>query len=233
MTTPTPIRASRLPGTVQTYLDRTVPSAAPVPNAIRIAQEGEITLRPGGRALRFDAVEELSVAEVRFTWKANVRVAPLVRIRVVDSYGAGTGTLDARLLGVSVARARGQETNVGEAMRYLAELAWVPHAIGANSALVWRELEDDVVEVATRAGSAEVAVDLRFDANGDILAAFADRPYREGKRFVDRHWVGAYSDYAEIDGVRIPTRAEVRWELPDGPFVYWRATVTGLEALWT
>jgi hypothetical protein len=32
-----------------------------------------------------------------------------------------------------------------------------------------------------------------------------------------------------IGGVRIPTRAEVRWELPDGAFTYWRGTVTSLE----
>ena len=28
---------------------------------------------------------------------------------------------------------------------------------------------------------------------------------------------------------RLPTRAEVSWELPDGPFTYFRAQVTGLE----
>jgi hypothetical protein len=27
----------------------------------------------------------------------------------------------------------------------------------------------------------------------------------------------------------VPTRGEVRWELPDGPFVYWRGAVTALE----
>jgi hypothetical protein len=38
-----------------------------------------------------------------------------------------------------------------------------------------------------------------------------------------------FSDYAEVGGVRIPTRAEVHWELPDGPFTYWRGRVTALE----
>lgn len=33
-------------------------------------------------------------------------------------------------------------------------------------------------------------------------------------------------DLATTGGICVPTRAEVGWELPDGPFVYWRGTVT-------
>lgn len=42
-------------------------------------------------------------------------------------------------------------------------------------------------------------------------------------------WAGTYGDYAIVGGVRVPTRGEVRWELPDGPFVYWRGTIASLE----
>jgi hypothetical protein len=40
---------------------------------------------------------------------------------------------------------------------------------------------------------------------------------------------GAFSDYEVVGGVRVPTQAEVRWQLPEGPFTYWRATITSLE----
>jgi hypothetical protein len=83
--------------------------------------------------------------------------------------------------------------------------------------------------VSTRAGSSKVAVDLRFDRAGDILAAFSRRPRIEGEKIVARPWLGVFSDYAVIGGIRIPTRAEVHWELPDGPFTYWRGTVTSVE----
>jgi hypothetical protein len=29
----------------------------------------------------------------------------------------------------------------------------------------------------------------------------------------------------------VPTRGEVRWDLADGPFTYWRGTITSLELL--
>jgi hypothetical protein len=46
---------------------------------------------------------------------------------------------------------------------------------------------------------------------------------------VTRPWAGRFSDYAVVGGIRIPTRGEVRWELPDGPFTYWRGTITSIE----
>ena len=56
-------------------------------------------------------------------------------IKVVDAYAEGEGTLDVRLLGRTMQRERGPEMAVGEAMRYLAELPLVPHAMVHNGEL--------------------------------------------------------------------------------------------------
>jgi hypothetical protein len=51
----------------------------------------------------------------------------------VDRYASGEGTLEGRLFRlVPVMRASGPELSVGEAMRYLAELPWVPYGMLAN-----------------------------------------------------------------------------------------------------
>jgi hypothetical protein len=191
-------------------------------------------LKPRGRALRFSAVEDFTVEEVAFSWRARFRFLPLISLRVVDGYTAGVGQLEARLLGlVPVMRQRGQATAEGEAVRYLAEIPWVPHAMLANRQLEWLEVDAQTVEVATEVGSARVAVQLGFDDAGDIVSAFSNaRPYLEGKATVPRPWGGVFSRFEVVGGVRIPTRAEVRWELPEGPFVYWRATITSLALAW-
>jgi hypothetical protein len=222
---------AEVPVLARRYLDRALPGGASVPRRLRIGQEGTMRLKPGGRPLRFTAVEEFAVEEVAFSWRARFPILPLVYLRVVDGYAAGAGHLEARLFGlVPVMRARGKEISEGEAYRYLAELPWVPHAILANRRLEWRELDAHAVEVATRVGAARPAVKVEFDAAGDIVGTRCDaRPYREGRTSASRPWAGTFGDYAVIGGVRIPTRAEVRWELPDGAFTYWRGTVTSLE----
>jgi hypothetical protein len=149
---------------------------------------------------------------------------------VVDWYREGEGGLEGGIWGlVPVLRARGAETAGSEAMRYLSELAWVPHALLANDDLD-RPLDDRTVEVATRVASSSVAVRLHFDAAGDIVRASADaRPRLEGKRMVERPFGGSFADYRELGGVRVPTTAEVVWELPDGPFPYFRGRLTAYE----
>lgn len=222
---------AEVPELVTRYLERALPAGDSFPREVRVTQMGEMWQKPGGRPLRFTAVEEFAVEEVAFSWRARFRLAPLASLRVLDRYGDGEGLLEARLFGiVPVMRARGQETAEGEAMRYLAELAWVPQAMRANRQLEWRELDTRTVEVATSVGLTRVAVLLEFDAAGDIVGAFAEgRPRLEGKVTVRTAWGGAFADYDVVGGIRLPTRAAVRWELAEGPFTYWRARITSLE----
>lgn len=75
-----------------------------------------------------------------------------------------------------------------------------------------------------------MTVQLEFDAAGDIVSAWrAARPCTEGKTTLPRPWGGKFGDHAVVGGLRVPTSGEVRWELPDGPFVYWRGTINSLE----
>jgi hypothetical protein len=147
-----------------------------------------------------------------------------------EVYEAGEGELAVRLWGaLPLSRERGPHVDKGEASRYLMELPWVPQAMLANAALEWRELADTVVEVATPIGGERVAAHLRFGADGDISSTHApSRPRREGKRVLETPCTGEVSDHRVFDGVRIPTRVDVRWDLADGPFTYFRGTVTSL-----
>src|SRR5205823_4286288 len=101
-------------------------------------------------------------------------------------------------------------------------------AILANPQLEWREIDGRTVEVSTDVGGAQIAVRLVFNARGEIEQTVAERPRIEAGGAMTP-WIGTYGDYQELAGVRVPTRGEVRWELPEGPFTYWRGTVTSLR----
>jgi hypothetical protein len=206
------------PALVARYLERALVGEA-VPEVVRIEQEGRMWMKPGGRALRFKAVEEFDVRRVAFSWKARFPWG----LRVSDGYSEGAGKLDVRFLGLPLQRQAGPELNEGEALRYLAELPWVPHAMTHNPELEWRALEQDAVEVVRGA----LAARFDFDTDGDIVRASSQMRRYEGER---RPWGGEYSDYRVLDGLRLPTSAEVYWELPAGRFVYWRGRVLTVQA---
>jgi hypothetical protein len=226
------VRDSDLPSSVRRYLERAVPDGAGAPSLVRLTQEGTMRQSPRGRWLRFRAQEELSVASVAFTWRARFSLGPLLNLQIVDRYSAGEGMLEGRLWGrIPVLRSGGPVTAEGQALRYLAELFWVPHALCTNDELDWHEVDERTVDVSTRVRDTTVTARLGFDEAGDIVSAHApSRPRLVGKQAIPTPWNGEVGDYAELGGVRVPTRAEVRWELPEGPFTYWRGTVTSLDA---
>jgi len=148
--------------------------------------------KAGGHVLPFTAVEEFAVEEVAFSWRARFPVLPLVSMRVLDGYATGRGRLEARLFRVPVMRSSGPEMAEGEAIRYLSELPWVPHAMLANRALEWSDIEARTVEVATRVGAERVAFQIEFDEDGDIVGGSAKRPRTEGRKTLRRPWAGVF-----------------------------------------
>lgn len=222
------VTAAELPPIVQGYLERVFAGDPRSTGVVRIGQLGEMVLRPGAAARSFSAVEEFAIDRVAFAWRARFPIAGPLALRVTDSYDGKDGLLDVRLLGLPVQRKRGPELAQGEAMRYLAELAWAPQAILGNPQLGWRELDDRTAEVATTVNGDRIAVRLVFNERWEIERTVAERPRFEADGALTP-WVGTYGHYEELGGVRVPTRGEVRWELADGPFTYWRGTVISLE----
>jgi hypothetical protein len=218
-----------LPPAVRRYLARAVPTPGRPVRAVRITQEGEMFRSPGARPMRFTAVEDLAVTDVGYSWRARFPVAPLVAMNVHDGCEGGRGWMHGSLLGIPFLRKSGPDITSASVLRYLAELPWVPHAIGANRALGWRELGPRVVEASTVVAGTRHAVALHLDDCGDVVRAFTGARPRDGD--VPRPWSGVYREYDVFHGIRIPTEAEVRWELPDGMFTYWRGRVTALDLL--
>ena len=218
-----------LPELVRRYAEAVLHDSAQPVKRVKLTQNGEMILKPGGRPLRFQATEEFAADSVAFVWRARFPILGPLSMHVTDSYQSPDGLLEVRVLGLPVRRSRGPELASGEALRYLAEIPWVPQAIVANGQLQWRSVDDSAVEVSTQVAGQQVAVQLVFD-DGDIVRAAAERPRLEAAGAVTR-WVGEFGDHRVFNGIRMPARGEVRWELPEGPLTYWRGMVTSVETL--
>ncbi len=158
--------------------------------------------RPGARALRFEATEELSVDRLAFWWRARFPIAGPLGLAVADELEGAKGRLRVSALGIPLRTKTGPELTVGQAMRYLAELPWVPHAIADNPHLEWCEVDERTVEVSARIGPSRAAVYWTFDDAGDVVRAIGSRPYPTGRTFVPRLWGGDLGEFATIAGLR-------------------------------
>lgn len=204
-------------------------SDTPVPEVVRVHQEGEMWRKPGSRAMGFTALEEFSVRHVAFSWNARFPLMWPLTITVVDQLSGGAGRLRVSLAGLPLQTQRGAETNVGQAMRYLAELVWAPQAIAANRELEWRSVDSRTVEVECEVAGGTAGVRWELDDAGDVVRATGVRPMPVGKTFVATPWGGDFGEYRDFAGTRVPSLGEAWWDLPEGRLVYWRGRITAVE----
>jgi hypothetical protein len=200
---------------------------------IWLRQVGEMRFGPARAWSPFEAEQWLEGPGIDFRWRARVRMAPLVRASVVDSFEHGRGLLVARVLGlIPVVRSRGVDTDAGEAMRGLAELPWRPFAFREGPPFGWEARGASGLGATFDDGRTRVAVEFDVDGEGRVRgAAVPRRPRLVGRTTVETAWSGRFSEYRVLDGLRVPTAAEVSWALPEGPFTYWRGRVLELKVL--
>ena len=221
----TPESVVDLPPLLASYLERTALPEGRGWRWVRVQQRGEMRQSPDQAWKPFDAVQLYSISSPSFVWKADFK-----GFQVVDSVVSGSGRLEARILGaIPVARASGVETTRAQILRYMAEMVWVPPAFSDNAFIAWRQVgEREVQGTLEHTGK---PVDLRyfFDEQGDIVRVEGIRDRTVGEQTVATPWVGVFSNYRVVDGLRVPTHGVVQWMLDSGPFPYWRGTITALE----
>ncbi|MFD1647537.1 DUF6920 family protein [Haloarchaeobius litoreus] len=217
-----------LPSPVRRYFDAVLaPEQAP-PRTARLHQHGSFLLGDEWRPMT--ATQHVTVDPPGFVWDASIHAAPLVRVRVVDAYEGGEGSLRALALGaVPVASAPSNpEMDRGELLRYLAEGPWLPTALLPSNGVAWESIDERRAKATIVDGSTAASLVFHFDEADLIERVTAERRYRqEDDDFLP--WTGHFGEYEWHDGVRIPTEARVEWETPSGPSPYWRARVTAVE----
>ena len=221
-----------LPGPVQRYLDAALPARTPAIRGLTLAHTGSFNLSADGERWRpFTSTQHVTLAPAGFDWRARIRLLPGLSIRVRDAFVDGEGILEARLLGLPLARLRGTpELARGELMRFLAEAPWYPSALLPGRDLRWLPVDATSARAELSAAGVIASLLFRFGADGLVESVRAeDRGRTVGGRIIPTPWEGRWSDYVERDGMRVPLRGEVAWMLPGRRHSYWRGLVQRLE----
>jgi len=227
-------RPLQIPDAVGRYLSCAISGHRRIVGAT-VRQEGQFRLGMSGEHWRpFTATEHFRADRPGFEWDAEIRFAPLLNIRVRDTYDAGVGSTSASLLGHTFMTARpAAELNVGALQRYLAEAVWLPSVLVAAKGLRWRGVDRERAIATLRDGPLIVALEFSFNERGEVCEVFAPVRYRSvAGEYVATPWLVRCWDYIEIDGFRVPERSEVSWVLPDGLFTYWRGRVRAIAYDW-
>ena len=222
---------SYLPASLQRYLDFAVTEGRENAGFARLRHGGTFRLKPDADWLPIRGEEYFHASAPGFVWTGVVRPNPLAWVRARDRYIGGRGEMLIRLRGaLTLGRSTGEEMNRSSLLRYLAEMPWFPTAFRTVEGLRWTEIDAHTVEASlTHAGETVTGRFTVSDA-GEITAFTSQDRFRDvdGQQ-VRTAWKGAYRNYREVDGMRVPHDIEVTWELEDGDFSYARFQITGIE----
>jgi len=221
-----------LPDPVREYLDDAIEEGRPYVRTVRARQRGEFRL--GGRESPWkplEATQHFTVRPPGFVWDGTVEVAPFVPVRAVDAYVGGRGSLRAALASaLPVANADpGPVLDEAELARYLVETVWFPTALVPGEGVAWEPIDDSSARATIDHDGTTASAVFHF-ADGEVERVVAQRPRETDDGGYERAtWVGHLRDYRERNGLLVPTRGEVEWQLPEGDLPYWRAEITDID----
>ncbi len=218
---------ARLPGAVYDLAIRLGVNPDDNRSSVTLTQTGRMKRSLDDKSwMAFTAAQTISTHASEFDWLA--KFAPFGLISARDALKNGVGRLDIMALGViPINRANHTPALVrGELMRYLAELAWAPHAILRNTTLRWREDGPETLTVSAGADETASEVILSLDREGRIAGAYAsDRPRSVAAQYLPTPWRGRFSEYHQRQNIWIPFAGEVAWEINGKSEAYWQGKI--------
>lgn len=187
----------------------------PLLREARFRQVGELRTDTGSnRWLGFEANQVSRPTPPSFVWNSRVRLAPLLSIRVKDSYSEGIAAGGVKLLGIiPLSGDRDKpELNSGALHRFLAEAVWYPSALLPSRSLIWTPVDDTRALATLTDHSTTVSLEFRFNDSDEVTGVYS--PGRWG-RFQGQYrqvpWEGHFQGYRRQQDLLVPGEGEVGW----------------------
>jgi hypothetical protein len=218
-----------LPAPVRTWLEASGVVGRPRAATVRIRQRGELRAKPGTSWMPVRAEQVFSVDPPGFVWRADATMMRVLPIAARDRYADGRGQMHIKAASlVTVVDAADDKIDLGAMLRYLGETIWFPSA-ALGPYISWEGIDATHARATMRyAGRTATAV-LTFDGAGRVVRFDASRYLGGGPAAALTPWFASCSGWRRFDGIEIPTRGEVGWELPSGTFTYFRWEITDAQ----
>lgn len=185
---------------------------------------------PAGDWMSFEARQWFTTDKPGFVWLADVRGGPGLALAGRDTYLGGRGHMVIKMMSlVTVADAQGEQIDQGAMVRFLAEMCWFPSA-ALSPYLEWEKIDSVSARATMRSGGVTASAVFTFNEWGDVMRIEAKRYYsRKDSSSLETWVVETEPDgIGQFEGVRMPVRSSVTWELDDGPFTWMKLEITEL-----
>src|SRR5690348_14483325 len=171
---------ARLPEPVQRWLRWAHVAGKPVPQTVRLQQDGQFKASENGGWMDFNANQYYTTDPPGFVWTVSMKMLPLVTIQGRDMYVGGTGDIQMKALSlVTVAHEHGGELDQGAMLRYLGEIIWFP-AGAISPYIAWSPIDATHAQATMAWRGTTASAVFTIDGEGRPVDVSADR-YSDAK----------------------------------------------------
>ena len=221
-----------LPAPVQRYFRAVLKNGQAIVSAVTIEMVGTINMSATAEQWKpFTSKQRVVTRRAGFMWDAQISMLPGMKVRVVDSYIAGKGLVQAAMLGLFTVAdvGGGGEMARGEFMRFFAETPWYPTALLPSQGVQWAAVDDTSANATIVDGPLTLTLLFHFNDAGLIDSVRAEaRGGMVGKEMLMRPWECGLSNYQVRDGMTVPISGEAAWVRPDGRKTYFIGSVKSM-----
>jgi hypothetical protein len=196
-----------------------------------IGKEKVISFRTEFRGgIRFSADEEyMNLRSVQYNFMDDparlffiIAKKKGIPVQGLHIYRNGRATFKIKLLGLlTLVNASGPQMDQGETVTVFNDMCFIAPATLIDERIEWEVKDDLVVKATFRNGKISITADLFFNEEGELINFISnDRFETRGKDYYNYPWSTPVLEYADYNGYRRPSKAQLIFSRPDGDFSY-------------
>lgn len=137
-------------------------------------------------------------------------------------YENATATFVVKMLNwFKVVDASGAKLNQAETVTVLNDMCFISPATLIDPRISWETVNDTTVKAIFKNEGQQVSALLYFNQEGQLVNFIShDRYHTDGKEYISYPWETPVSEYREINGYRLPSKAKLIYQTPEGKFTY-------------
>ncbi len=221
---------STLPAPVRLWLTSSGMVGKETIQNVYMEQEVQMLMKPDQKEWNAGISRQYVTTESpAFHWTVELKMNQFLPVVGRDKFENGKGEMLIKLLSLfPVVNEQGsQKLNQATLQRYLSEIVWYPSA-ALSPYITWKPMsEHSALATMTYEGTTGSGV-FHFHEDGTFKEFSAQR-YRDVNDEQPTLWTVKATKTEAIHGIKLPTEAEVEWQLEDGPWKWLKMKVTLVE----
>lgn len=190
-------------------------------------QIGQMKLKPDQKAWSSAKIEQyVTVDAPGFLWKVDMKMNSFFNVAGRDKLQQGKALMTIKIgsLIPVVNIENNKKTNQSTMQRYLMELPWYPSA-ALSPYITWEEVDQNTAKATMNYQGITGIVTFYFDESGDVakVSAMRYQDVNEDSKLVE--CIAEAKAYRDMDGIRIPVKMNVTWQMDEGPFTWYKLEV--------